>query len=105
MNVVATKIIQLIHLLLCIAIITGPFVIKNRYFLKVYVICVMLIIFHWVINNDMCALTVIESWISGKPSDQTFIGRIVKPIYNIKNTQIMNVTLILLLISLIRLNK
>lgn len=105
MNVVATKIIQLIHLLLCIAIITGPFVIKNRYFLKVYVLCVMLIVFHWVINNDTCVLTVIESWISGKPSDQTFIGRIVKPIYNIKNTQIMNVTLILLLIALIRLNK
>ena len=29
------------------------------------------------INDDTCALTVIESWISGKPSDQTFIGRIV----------------------------
>lgn len=65
----------------------------------------MLIIFHWVINNDTCALTIIESWISGKPSDQTFIGRIVKPIYNIKDTQITYITLILLLIAMIRLMK
>jgi len=102
-NYLITKIIQAIHLLLCIAIVTGPFIIKDKYFLKMYVICVTLIVFHWILNNDTCALTIAEEWLTGKPSDQTFIGRIVKPVYNIENIHIVNATIILLIIAIVRL--
>ena len=85
------KLIQSIHLILCLLI--------------VYSICVSFIIFHWILSSDVCALTLLEQWVTGKNSDSTFIGRIVKPIYNVTNKHITCITISLLLIAIIRLSR
>lgn len=99
------KLIQSIHLILCIAIIIGPFIINDKSLLIVYIICVSFIIFHWFLSSDVCALTLLEQWVTGKNSESTFIGRIVKPIYNVTNNHVTCITIILLLISIIRLSR
>ena len=99
------KLIQSIHLILCIAIIIGPFIINDKCLLIVYSICVSFIIFHWILSSDVCALTLLEQWVTGKNSDSTFIGRIVKPIYNVTNKHITCITISLLLIAIIRLSR
>lgn len=96
------KFIQFIHLLLCIFILLGPFLIKEKELLILYILIVSFVIFHWILSSDVCALTLLEQWVTGKTSDETFVGRLVKPIYNITNRHIMIITVALLLISIIR---
>ena len=92
-------------MILCRAIIIGPFIINDKCLLIVYSICVSFIIFHWILSSDVCALTLLEQWVTGKNSDSTFIGRIVKPIYNVTNKHITCITISLLLIAIIRLSR
>jgi len=37
-------------------------------------------------NDDTCILTQLETKITGKSKDETFIGRVIKPIYKIDET-------------------
>lgn len=102
---IIVKFIQLIHILLCLFVILGPFFIKDKELLIFYVMIVSFIIFHWIVSSDVCALTLFEQWVTGKPSDYTFIGRLVKPVYNITNRCVTSITIGLLLIAVIRLMK
>ena len=49
--------------------------------------------------NDTCALTLLEKYLTGRNDCDTFIGRIVKPVYNISNNNIVFITLSLLTFS------
>lgn len=102
-SVIVVRFIQLVHLLLCLFVIFGPFIIKDRQILTIYVLIVSFIIFHWIVSSDVCALTLLEQWCTGKKSEHTFIGRIVKPVYNVTNRTIVNITVGLLFIAFIRL--
>jgi hypothetical protein len=37
---------------------------------------------HWYFNNDICCLTLLESYIRGVKTDKTFIYSLVSPIYS-----------------------
>jgi len=100
---IVIKFIQFLHLLLCLFIILGPFFIKDKEILIFYILVVSFIIFHWVLSSDVCALTLLEQWITGNSSESTFIGRIVKPVYNVTNKHITCITVFLLLIAITRL--
>jgi hypothetical protein len=39
--------------------------------------------FHWALNDDTCALTQLESAFTDTPKDQTFMGRLMGPIYTV----------------------
>jgi hypothetical protein len=57
------------------------------------------VFFHWAINDDTCALTILESSLTGKEQKDTFFGRLMSPIYNIDNKtsdQIVKTTLFVL---------
>ena len=43
---------------------------------------------HWFTMNDTCVLTLIESKLRGKRDNQTFIGRLVKPVYNVSSKEL-----------------
>ncbi|MDD4930670.1 MAG: hypothetical protein PHG66_00755 [Candidatus Colwellbacteria bacterium] len=99
---IIVKLVQLVHLLLILFIVLGPFVIKEKEVLLFYVVVVSFIIFHWILSSDVCALTLLEQWVTGNPSEFTFVGRLVKPVYNITNRHVMCLTVILLLIAFTR---
>lgn len=96
------KLIQIIHILIILFIVFGPFVIKDKELLIIYILFVSFIIFHWIVLSDVCVLTLVEQWFTGKPSGETFIGRLVKPVYNVTDRHVTILTWIVLCIAIVR---
>jgi hypothetical protein len=76
-----SNIIYIIHCLVVLTIVIVPFT-HYTVLLELYSLFVPFIVLHWILNNDMCVLTLLESYLSGKPINETFIGRIVRPIFS-----------------------
>jgi len=51
--------------------------------------------FHWILANDTCALTLLECVLTGKSKEETFIGRLMGGIYNVQSKDIWIITIIL----------
>ena len=58
------------------------------------------IMFHWITNNDSCMLTLLESKLRNKKSNETFMGRLISPVYKVSSFQIRLATLALFLFAL-----
>ena len=114
MNLISLLII-VIHIIFIIYVIIGPHLhlfIDNNFFkvykknkiLKImyhimYITVSINLILHWKLNNDACFLTFMECYLRGVESNQSFIGRIISPIYNITDTQILNLSYFILIIN------
>lgn len=83
-------IVNIIHIIVVSFIIITPFS-NSNYFLLFHVIIVPFIVFHWVVNNNTCALTLAEQYIRKRiygsicNTSETFIGKIIEPIYDFKS--------------------
>ena len=96
----ATCIIRFLHLLVIIFVIIGPFIFTCKMTLLFYISMVVFIMIHWFLMNDTCFLTLMEQFFTGRKSEDTFIGKIVKPVYNITSREINNITIMLLLFAI-----
>lgn len=76
------NIIFAIHLVFLIAMLVVPFV-RNTKHLEFYSLLVPFLFFHWTTNDDTCALTQLEVWLTGKDKYDTFMGKVMSPIYNV----------------------
>jgi hypothetical protein len=77
--------IYAIHLGLVLFLTAAPFF-GSEYFLSLHFLIVPFILFHWITNQSVCALTEMEKLLRGtKDDDETFIGKIMKPIYKFKS--------------------
>lgn len=99
--------IYAIHTLFILWIIFTPFlnIDNNPTYLKmvdIHSIIIPFLFFHWY-TNDTCLLTEIEKKITGKHDNETFIGKILKPIYNISKFEIKFITFCLWCISITKL--
>ena len=83
------NIIFYIHLLLFITMLVLPFV-GNEQWLEFYSLLVPFIFYHWSVNDDTCALTNLEMFITGNKKEETFFGRIMGPIYKMEETDANN---------------
>ena len=86
------KIIFICHLIIILFVVIVPFF-NSNYLLFMHSIIVPFIIFHWVTNNNMCALTLIEKEIrkrlnKNSNSDNCFTCKIIEPVYDFKNNHI-----------------
>ena len=79
------NIIFFIHLVLFGAVLVTPFL-KNTQLLEMYSIVVPFIFYHWSVNDDTCALTQMEMFVTGNSKEETFFGRIMGPIYKMDDT-------------------
>lgn len=104
-STVALYTIKVIHLIFIFYVILTPFMTDNKLFLFLYVMILLCTILHWKMASDKCILTLIEQKISGRESDDTFIGKVVSPVYTITSEDIKNTTLVLLLIGIFKLLK
>jgi hypothetical protein len=100
---IAVSFIRFIHLLFILFMILGPFIFNTKLSLLFYIMISIFTMLHWIVVNDTCALTLIEQFLTGRKSDDTFIGKIVKPVYNISNKQITKTTIFLLIIAIMKL--
>ena len=78
-----------LHTLLVLFIVLIPFIGKN-YLLFLHIITGITILIHWIANNNICSLTIIEyklrEIITKKPVNRQdcFMARLIDPIYDFK---------------------
>ena len=91
MNAIILHLIVILHLILVLFIILTPFI-ANNYFLLLHAIIVPFIILHWYINDNNCALTLIEKQLrlrlyGEEPDDRDcFMYNLIAPVYDFKKT-------------------
>jgi hypothetical protein len=101
MNIPA-NIISFIHLLVILFVINTPLVTDNPFILLYYCFIVFFIMIHWHYNNDTCVLTLIESKLRGKKDNETYFGRLIKPIYNVSSSEVQYITLFLFMTAFLK---
>ena len=87
-------IINMIHLMVILFVLLVPFS-NNTLLLLFHTIAVPFIMFHWILNNDTCAITLAEKYVrtqmnGGKQvqDKECFSHMIVGPIYNFTNNYV-----------------
>lgn len=105
-----------LHTILVLFIVVIPFIGKN-YLLFLHVITGISILIHWIFNNNICSLTLIEyklrEIITGKPVDRDncFMARLIEPIYDFKKNHhtrrifLYTVLIILIFLSIYKLRR
>ena len=58
------------HIAIILFVVLTPFI-GNYFFLAIHAIIVPFIMLHWICNNNMCALTLLEQNIQGKNNWRT----------------------------------
>lgn len=82
--------ISLLHILFVLFVVGVPFL-NSNYFLLLHAILVPFVMLHWVLNNNTCALTVLEKKlrqsITGKDDvqDECITCKLIEPVYDFKN--------------------
>ena len=93
-------IVKIIHLLFVLFVLVAPFS-TNRKILDFYIVLIPFLFLHWITNNDTCAFTELEKFLTNKQKNEdTFIGSIVSPIFKITNRDYYLITIVLFLIAL-----
>jgi len=83
------NIIFALHAILLLFLIIIPFV-NNERWLQTYSLVIPFIFYHWSVNDDTCAMTQLETYVTGKNKDETFFHRLVSPVYKMDNTAANN---------------
>lgn len=79
-------IVKIIHILFIIFILSAPFI-NNECVLSIHFMLIILMWAHWLTNTDHCSLTLLEKAIRGVDDNQSFLAKIISPIYTV-NTKI-----------------
>ena len=77
----------LLHMLFVLWVIVVPFT-NNEPMLVLHLIVMPFLWFHWWMNDDTCALTLMERHLRGVPSEESFFHNLVSPVYKIKDKDI-----------------
>lgn len=101
MNILA-NFIACLHLVFIIFITTTPFITDNPFILLYYCFISFFVMVHWYLNNDTCVLTLLEAKLRGKKDNETFMGRLIKPIYNISSKEVQYLGLALFLFAFLK---
>jgi len=94
------NLIFLLHILIFLFVVLVPFI-GPPLLILLNLIFMIGILFHWMLGSDVCALTVLESYLRGEPMTETFFGRLFGPMYRIdfKTSKVLLLLLILLSIK------
>lgn len=91
MHEILLKLIILIHILFILFIILAPFT-NSTYLLFLHAIICPFIMIHWLLNDNTCALTLLERYVrqqinNGVPvkDEECFTCRIIDPVYKFTN--------------------
>lgn len=80
-TVSVSNVIFFIHVVIMIAGFVVPFT-SNPILLRQYSLVIPFLMFHWSINDDTCALTIMEQYARGEmDKKKTFTGQVMNKIY------------------------
>ena len=108
MNGILADIVMVIHTALVIFMLWGPF--SNRTYIYIlHITFSVSLLVHWFGNNNMCALSLIESQLRGTDYKNSFTHSIIAPVYDISKSSWSNlcyiVTFTLMFFSIYKLRK
>lgn len=83
------NIIFVLHVIIFFLAVIIPFIGEKR-IIRLYSLFIPVLFFHWMTNDDTCALTQIEMLLTGNEKKETFFGRLIKPIYTIDDNDANN---------------
>lgn len=87
MNNLIANIIKVLHIILILIMIIIPFS-NNKQLLSLYLFFSLFLILHWILNEDTCALTTMESYMRGVTKKESFIGKLVGPVFKLNDNHV-----------------
>lgn len=90
LNNVFASVVCVIHIIIIILILYIPIFSNSNYFIFVCSVLLPFIELHWIFNNNVCCLTEIEKKIRGIDDNESFINKIISPIYNFPKNKSFN---------------
>lgn len=98
--------VKCVHTALILFIVIVPLLMYKEHILSIHLLITGLIMLHWLLNNNVCALTTLEAKLRGvEDTGETFIGKFVNPVYELTDRKIWVITGGLFLICALKLNK
>lgn len=94
----ACWLVRILHAAFIAFVVLVPFMSRTVGFLVIHAMLVPFLYLHWFLNNDTCALTLLECYLRGCPQDRSFVYNVVGPIYNVDPRYVNAVTRVLPLI-------
>ena len=95
----AANVIFVIHILVVLFFVVTPFLPVEQYgpLLVLHAISTVFIWFHWILEDDTCALTVMEAQMRGlsfeeAKSGKSFFHNVVSPIYKIEDEDMREIS-------------
>ncbi len=85
-NKIFLNLVMMIHFFVVLFVIIVPFT-NNTQLLVIHTISIPFLILHWITNNDICALTLLEQYIrkciddNYTPNNECYTAKIISPIY------------------------
>jgi hypothetical protein len=98
------NIIFWIHCIFILFILVIPFT-NIPVLLMLHIIACVSLFIHWKTNSNICSLTILEAKLRGLNHTDTFMHRVVSPIYNINDNTIWFITFALMCLSIYKLYK
>lgn len=80
LNCVLANVVRLIHWLFVLFVVIAPFCSKPQ-LVVMHAALIPFVCFHWLLNSDVCCLTLLERWIRGCDAEESFFHNVVSPIY------------------------
>ncbi len=74
------------HLGIVLFMLLAPFVCNAPYILLVHVSFAVCILVHWIGNNNMCSLSVLEAQLRGIRYDEGFMHKFIAPVYDLSQS-------------------
>lgn len=74
----------LLHALFLLWVVVVPFT-NNEPMLVLHLIIMPFLWFHWLLNDDTCALTLMERHLRGVDHEDSFFHSLVSPVYKIRD--------------------
>jgi hypothetical protein len=86
-SVFLANVCWLLHILFVMWIVIVPFT-QNEPMLVLHLMIMPFLWFHWILNDDTCALTLMERHLRGVSSEDSFFHNLVSPMYKIQDNDI-----------------
>ena len=86
---IAVILIRLIHALIIIWALVAPFS-SNKRLLVSYVTITPFIVLHWILNDNVCLLSTIESNMRGIDRTESFVHNVIAPVYDVHESVVGN---------------
>jgi hypothetical protein len=97
-------VIRTVHYMTVLFLIFAPFL-PSELFLTYHAMFMPFLWIHWVTNNDICALSLAESKLTGVENhNHTFLGSLISPVFKIKNRDFYVASVVLFAVTLLRLH-